>query len=310
MFGFACDETPDLMPATLDYSHKILMEMAERPPFRRGAVPRARRQEPGHASLRGRQAGQGDRDRRLDPAQAGLRPGREAGRAPRLCEGGRRPRACRRAARQRDRLSHQPDRQLRDRRPRRRRRSHRPQDHRRHLWRRGAARRRRLLGQGPDQGRPLGRLCRALSRQEHRRRRPRQALHDPARLCDRRVASRCRSTSTRTAPARSATTRSRRRSAGSTSSAADPARHPHAPRPQQADLRSDRRLRPFRPQAATATSSRGSGSTWSRTSRPRSERSLSRSRPRRRARRCRGGRRGRRPSSRCRSGSARPLPEI
>jgi S-adenosylmethionine synthetase len=28
MFGFACDETPDLMPATLDYSHKILMTMA------------------------------------------------------------------------------------------------------------------------------------------------------------------------------------------------------------------------------------------------------------------------------------------
>jgi S-adenosylmethionine synthetase len=28
MFGFACDETPDLMPATLDYSHKILSEMA------------------------------------------------------------------------------------------------------------------------------------------------------------------------------------------------------------------------------------------------------------------------------------------
>ena len=29
MFGFACDETPDLMPATLDYSHKILASMAE-----------------------------------------------------------------------------------------------------------------------------------------------------------------------------------------------------------------------------------------------------------------------------------------
>jgi S-adenosylmethionine synthetase len=29
MFGFACDETPDLMPATLYYSHRILMEMAK-----------------------------------------------------------------------------------------------------------------------------------------------------------------------------------------------------------------------------------------------------------------------------------------
>jgi S-adenosylmethionine synthetase len=29
MFGFACDETPDLMPATLYYSHKILSEMAK-----------------------------------------------------------------------------------------------------------------------------------------------------------------------------------------------------------------------------------------------------------------------------------------
>ncbi len=65
----------------------------------------------------------------------------------------------------------QPDRPLRGRRSARRRRRDRPQDHRRHLRRCGAARRRRVLGQGSDQGRPLGLLHGALRRQEHRRRR-------------------------------------------------------------------------------------------------------------------------------------------
>ena len=92
MFGFACDETPDLMPATLDYSHKILLEMAE--DRHSGAAPFL---EPDAKSqvtlaLRGWQAGQGDRDRRLDPAQARLRPRREASRASRLCEARRRRR--------------------------------------------------------------------------------------------------------------------------------------------------------------------------------------------------------------------------
>ena len=43
----------------------------------------------------------------------------------------------------------------------------------------------------------------------------------------------------------------------------DPARHPHAPRPQQADLRADRRLRPFRPQAGGRPLPVGEDSTWS-----------------------------------------------
>ena len=65
-------------------------------------------------------------------------------------------------------------------------RPHRPQDHRRHLRRHGAARRRRLLGQGPHQGRPLGRLCRALGGQERRGGRPGRPLPDSDRLHHRR----------------------------------------------------------------------------------------------------------------------------
>ena len=84
------------------------------------------------------------------------------------------------------RLPGQPDRQFRGRRTRRRLRPDRPQDHRRHLRRLCPAWRRRILGQGSDQGRPLGRLCRALSREERRGRRPRRTLHDPGRLRDRR----------------------------------------------------------------------------------------------------------------------------
>ena len=80
----------------------------------------------------------------------------------------------------------QPDRQVRDRRPDGRRRPHRPQDHRRHLRRRRPARRRRLLRQGSDEGRPLRRLRRPVRREEHRRRRSRRPLPDPGCLRDRR----------------------------------------------------------------------------------------------------------------------------
>src|SRR3546814_12974308 len=53
MFGFACDETPDLMPATLYYSHRILERMAA---DRHGKVvdflePDAKSQEIGRAHV-------------------------------------------------------------------------------------------------------------------------------------------------------------------------------------------------------------------------------------------------------------------
>ena len=84
------------------------------------------------------------------------------------------------------RASCEPDGQVRDRRPDGRRRAHRPQDHRRHLRRRGPSRRRRLLGQGPVEGRPLGRLRGSLRGQERGRGRPRRPLRGPGRLRHRR----------------------------------------------------------------------------------------------------------------------------
>ena len=69
-----------------------------------------------------------------------------------------------------------PDRPLRGRWSAGRLRSHGPQDHCRYLRWRSPARRRRVLGQGSLQGGSLGGLCRALRREEHRGRGPRQQV--------------------------------------------------------------------------------------------------------------------------------------
>ena len=200
------------MPAPILYAHKILRLMAEaRRSGREPASARTRRSQVTVAYEDGVPTGE-RLHRRLHAAlcDATLRiGGHQAG----IVEPYVRRGAARRLGQRQDRLARQPDRKIRHRRPGRRLRPDRPQDHRRHLWRRGAAWRRRLLRQGSDQGRPLGRLCRALSRQERRRRRLRRPLHHPALLRDRRRRSRCPSMSTCTIPAASSRRRWRPRSA-------------------------------------------------------------------------------------------------
>ena len=68
MFGYACRETPELMPAPIYYSHKILRLISDARHSRQGSRARARLQEPGHRALRERQAGRRHADRRLAPA--------------------------------------------------------------------------------------------------------------------------------------------------------------------------------------------------------------------------------------------------
>ena len=166
MFGFACTETPELMPLPIMLAHQLVRGLSDtrrsngldylRPdgksqvtveydngkPVRVDAVVVSTQHSPDatHAKITGDLT---------EHIIAKTIPAGDDGQA--------------------DENLRQPDRPFRDRRPARRCRRHRPQDHRRHLRGSGAARRRRVLRQGSDEGRSIGVVHGPLHREEHRR---------------------------------------------------------------------------------------------------------------------------------------------
>ena len=168
MFGYACDETPDLMPAPIWYSHRLVQRQSE---LRKdGRLPWLRPDAKSQVTFRyvnGRPV-------EVDTVVLSTQHAPEISQAaireaviediikPSFPEGLITPQT---------KFLVNPTGRFVIGGPQRLR-PDRPQDHRRHLRRRMPARRRRVLGQGSVQGRPLGRLRGPLRGQEHRGRRP------------------------------------------------------------------------------------------------------------------------------------------
>ena len=187
MFGYACDETDELMPLPIHLAHRMAERLAE--VRRAGTVPYLRPDGKTQVTF-DYEDGKPVRLRTvLISTQHNDGVERDEVIKPDLIEHVIRPCVPGAVRRRRLRRVREPDRSLRHRWPGRRRRSDRPQDHRRHLRRHGPPRRRCVLGQGPVQGRPLGRLRRPLGRQERGGRRRGRPVRDPGRVRHRRRAA-------------------------------------------------------------------------------------------------------------------------
>ena len=167
MFGYACDETPGLMPLPIYLSHRLVERQSE--VRRDGRLPWLRPDAKSQVTIKYANGRPDSIDTVVLSTQHA--PGlthkqiEEA-----VIEQIIKPVLPKNMVKGKIKYLVNPTGALRDRRSEGRLRPHRAQDHRRHLWRLGAARRRRVLRQGPVQGGPLGRLRGALRGEEHRRR--------------------------------------------------------------------------------------------------------------------------------------------
>ena len=188
MFGYACNETPELMPAPIYYAHRLMERQAQ---LRKdGRLPFLRPDAKSQVTMRYVDGKPHSIDTVVlstqhSPDQSETQHKMKASFTEAIIEELIKP-VLPKEWLQDTQLPDQPDRPLRHWRPAGRLRPDRPQDHRGHLRRRLPARRRRVQRQGSHQGGPLGRLCRPLRGQEHRRRRAGAPVPDPGGLCDRR----------------------------------------------------------------------------------------------------------------------------
>ncbi len=200
MFGYACTETPELMPAPILYSHKILHMLADARKSGREPLlgPDAKSQvtvryedgKPVEATQIVLSTQHLDGDMTSADVREIVEPYiRKA--LPQSWINGHTIMAC------------EPHRRVCRRRAGWRLRAHGPQDHRRYVWRCCTAWRRRILRQGPHEGGSLGGLCGAVSREERGGGGIGRALHDSDFLCHRRFRSACRSMSICMAPGKS-----------------------------------------------------------------------------------------------------------